>query len=134
MQASKLFHVLRNHKSAINKVSGAIKRFNSKSDKTRSKRKLQLKQWKENFHDSYEDSKIYGQRMFFHDSKFHFLPKTLRSKGTRHFIVKTIYPQGEIGIENQKNGRPFKVNWKYLKLFFENFILEVESTPLKDPI
>ena len=41
----------------------------------RSKRKLQLKQWKENWHDSYEDSKIYRQRMLFHDSKFHLLPK-----------------------------------------------------------
>ena len=75
LQASKLFHVLRKHKSAINKLSRAIKRFNSKSDKARSKRKLQLKQWKENWHDSYEDSKIYRQRMLFHDSKFHLLPK-----------------------------------------------------------
>ena len=115
-------------------MSGAIKRFNSKSDKTRSKRKLQLKQWKENCHDSYEDSKIYGQRMLFLDSKFLLLPKKLRSRGTRHFIVKTIYPRGEIGIKNQKNGRPFKVNWKYLKPFLENFISEVESTSLKDPI
>ena len=122
MQASKLFHVLRKHKSAINKLSRAIKRFNSKSDKARSKRKLQLKQWKENWHDSYEDSKIYRQRMLFHDSKFHLLPKKLRSRGTRHFIVKTIYPRGEIGIKNQKNGRPFKVNWKYRKTFLQNFI------------
>ena len=134
LQAGKLFHVLRKHKSAINKLSRAIKRFNSKSDKARSKRKLQLKQWKENWHDSYEDSKIYRQRMLFHDSKFHLLPKKLRSRGIGHFIVKTIYPHGEIGIKNQKNGRPFKVNWKYLKPFLENFISEVESTSLKDPI
>uniref|UniRef100_A0A2N9EEQ6 Retrotransposon gag domain-containing protein n=1 Tax=Fagus sylvatica TaxID=28930 RepID=A0A2N9EEQ6_FAGSY len=40
----------------------------------------------------------------------------------------------QAGIKNQKNGRPFKVNWKYLKPFLENFILEVEPTPLKDPI
>ena len=72
--------------------------------------------------------------MFFHDSKFHFLPKTLRSKGTRHFIVKTIYPHGKIGIENQKNGKLFKVDWKYLKPFLENFTSEGESTPLKDHI
>jgi hypothetical protein len=134
LQAGKSFHVLRKHKSAINKLSRAIKRFNSKSDKARSKRKLQLKQWKENWHDSYEDSKIYRQRMLFHDSKFHLLPKKLRSRGTRHFIVKTIYPHGEIRIENQKNGRPFKVDWKYLKPFLENFISEGESTPPKDPI
>jgi hypothetical protein len=44
--------------------------------------------------------------MFFHDSKFHLLPKKLRSKGIGHFIVKTIDPHGAIGIENQKNGRP----------------------------
>uniref|UniRef100_A0A2N9HXP6 Retrotransposon gag domain-containing protein n=1 Tax=Fagus sylvatica TaxID=28930 RepID=A0A2N9HXP6_FAGSY len=134
LQASKRFHVLRKHKSAINKLSRAIKRFNSKSDKARSKRKLQLKQWKENWQDSYEDSKIYRQRMLFHDSKFHLLPKKLRSRGIGHFIVKTIYPRGEIGIKNQKNGGPFKVNWKYLKPFLENFISEVESTSLKDPI
>jgi hypothetical protein len=134
LQVDKLFHVLRKHKSAINKLSRAIKRFNSKSNKARSKRKLQLKQSKENWHDSYEDSKIYRQRMFFHYSKFHLLPKKLRSRGIRHFIVKTIYSRGEIGIKNQKNGRPFKVNWKYLKPFLENFISEVESTPLKDPI
>jgi hypothetical protein len=134
LQASKRFHVLRKHKSAINKLSRAIKRFNSKSDKARSKRKLQLKQWKENWQDSYEDSKIYRQRVLFHDSKFHLLSKKLRSRGTGHFIVKTIYPHGEIGIKNQKNGRPFKVNWKYLKPFLENFISEVESTSLKDPI
>jgi hypothetical protein len=134
LQDGKLFHVLRKHKSAINKLSKAIKRFNSKSDKTRSKRKLQLKQWKENWHDSYEDSKIYRQRMLFHDSKFHLLPKKLQSRGTRHFIVKTIYPHDAIGIKNQKNGRPFKVNWKYLKPFLENFVSEVESTLLKDPV
>jgi hypothetical protein len=134
LQACKRFHVLRKHKSAINKLSRAIKRFNSKSDKSRSKRKLQLKQWKENWQDSYEDSKTYRQRVLFHDSKFHLLPKKLRSRRTRHFIVKTIYPRGEIGIKNQKNGRPFKVNWKYLKPFLENFISEVESTSLKDPI
>jgi hypothetical protein len=75
LQAGKRFHILRKHKSAINKLSRAIKRFNSKSDKARSKRKLQFKQWKENWHDSYEDSKIYRQRMLFHDSKFHLLPK-----------------------------------------------------------
>ena len=72
--------------------------------------------------------------MFFHDSKFHLLPKKLRSKGIGHFIVKTIYPHDEIAIKNQKNGRPFMVNWKYLKPFLENFISEVASTPLKDPI
>ena len=133
LQAGKHFLVLRKHKSAINKLSKAIKRFNSKSDKARSKRKLQLKQWKENWHDSYEDSKIYRQRMLFHYSKFHLLPKKLRSRGTGHFILKTIYPHGEIRIENQKNGRPFKVDWKYLKLFLENFISEGESTPPKRP-
>jgi hypothetical protein len=134
LQAGKRFHVLRKHKSAINKLSRAIKRFNSKSNKARSKKKLQLKQWKENWHDSYEDSKIYRQRMLFHDSKFHLLPKKLRSRGTGQFIVKTIYPHGEIGIENQKNGRPFTVDWKYLKPFLENFISEGESTLLKDLI
>ena len=77
LQASKLFHVLRKHKSAINKLSRAIKRFNSKSNQARSKRKLQLKQWKENWDDSYEDSKIYRQRMLFHDSKFHLFLKSL---------------------------------------------------------
>uniref|UniRef100_A0A2N9J0B0 Retrotransposon gag domain-containing protein n=1 Tax=Fagus sylvatica TaxID=28930 RepID=A0A2N9J0B0_FAGSY len=40
----------------------------------------------------------------------------------------------QAGIKNQKNGGPFKVNWKYLKPFLENFISEVESTSLKDPI
>jgi hypothetical protein len=80
LQIGKLFHALRKHKSAINKFPRAIKRFNSKSDKVRSET-LQLKQWKENWHDSYEDSKIYRQRMLFHDSNSIRFQKSLDLEG-----------------------------------------------------
>ena len=127
---------MRNHKGSINQLYGATKKVNSKSVKANPKRKLTLNEWKETLHDACENSRVYRKRtkVHFHKSKLHLFPRKLRSRGTEHFIVKTVNPHGAVRVQNQKNGKPFKFNWKYLKPFLGNFISEVESTPLKDPI
>uniref|UniRef100_A0A2N9GNA7 RNA-directed DNA polymerase n=1 Tax=Fagus sylvatica TaxID=28930 RepID=A0A2N9GNA7_FAGSY len=58
----------------------------------------------------------------------------LRSRWTGPFVVKNVYPYGTIEIENPQNGNIFKVNGQRLKPFLENYIPEVESTPLEDPV
>uniref|UniRef100_A0A2N9I9L5 Reverse transcriptase/retrotransposon-derived protein RNase H-like domain-containing protein n=1 Tax=Fagus sylvatica TaxID=28930 RepID=A0A2N9I9L5_FAGSY len=58
----------------------------------------------------------------------------LRSRWTGPFVVKNVYPYGTVEIENPQNGNTFKVNGQRLKPFLENYIPEVESTPLEDPV
>uniref|UniRef100_A0A2N9I6A0 RNA-directed DNA polymerase n=1 Tax=Fagus sylvatica TaxID=28930 RepID=A0A2N9I6A0_FAGSY len=58
----------------------------------------------------------------------------LRSRWTGPFVVKNVYPYGTVEIENPQNGNIFKVNGQRLKPFLENYIPEVESTPLEDPV
>ena len=68
-----------------------------------------------------------------YNSRLHSFPGKLRSRWTRPFIVKNIFPHGAIEIENPKNGNIFKVNGQCFKPFLENFSQE-ESVNLEDPI
>ena len=135
------------------KAFWAIKMLNFDLDKAGSLRKLQLDELEEIKNESYENSRIYKDRMkVFHDkhiirksfepsqkvllydSRLHLFPGKLRSKWTGPFIVKTVYPHGAIEIENPKNGNVFKVNGHRLKPFLENFPSKLESTTLNEPI
>uniref|UniRef100_A0A2N9HSW3 Uncharacterized protein n=1 Tax=Fagus sylvatica TaxID=28930 RepID=A0A2N9HSW3_FAGSY len=60
--------------------------------------------------------------------------KSRGSRWTGPFVVKNVYPYGTVEIENPQNGNTFKVNGQRLKPFLENYIPEVESTPLEDPV
>jgi hypothetical protein len=135
------------------KTYWAIKQFNFNLDKASSLHKLQLNELEEIRNEAYENSRIYKERMkVFHDknilrksfepsqkvllynSRLHLFPGKLRSRWTGPFVVKNVYPYGTVEIENPQNGNIFKVNGQRLKPFLENYIPEVESTPLEDPV
>ena len=135
------------------KAYWAIKIFNFNLDKAGSLRKLQLNELEEIRHDAYKSARIYKERMkVFHDknilrktfepsqkvllynSRLHLFPGKLRTRWTGPFIVKTVYPYGTVEIENPKNGNIFKVNGQRLKPFLDNFIPEVESMTLENPV
>lgn len=135
------------------KAYWAIKIFNFNLDKAGSLRKLQLNELEEIRHDAYKSARIYKERMkVFHDknilrktfelsqkvllynSRLYLFPGKLRTRWTGPFIVKTVYPYRTIEIENPKNGNIFKVNGQRLKPFLDNFIPEVESMTLENPV
>ena len=77
------------------------------------------------WHESYESSLIYKERLkktivrktfephqkvLLYSSRLHMFPGKLRSRWTGPFVVKVVYPYGEVEIENPKNGKSFKVN------------------------
>ena len=101
----------------------AIKTFNFNLDQAGKQRLLQMNELDELRRESYESSRIYKERLkLFHDktiarktfepnqkvllysSRLHMFPGKLRSRWTGPFIVKVIYPYGEVEIENPENG------------------------------
>ena len=48
--------------------------------------------------------------------------------------MKHVYPYGAFDIENPKNDNVFKINGHRLKVYFDNFLSEDESTGLSDPV
>ena len=58
-----------------------------------------------------------SQKVLLYNSRLHLLPRKLRSRWTRLFIIKNVFLHGAIEIENPKNGNIFKVNGKRLKPF-----------------
>ena len=103
--------------------------------------------------ESYESARIYKERLkLFHDktivrktfephqkvllysSRLHMFLGKLRSRWTGPFVVKVVYPYGEIEIENLENGKSFKVNGQRLKPFLEHFDRQESSEKLVDPL
>ena len=84
------------------------------------------------FHDKYILRKYFepSQKFLLYNSRLHLFPGKLRSRWTRPFIVKNVFPYGAIEIENCKNDNIFKVNRQLLK----NFSQEEESINLENPI
>ena len=48
--------------------------------------------------------------------------------------MKHVYPYEACDIENPNNGNVFKVNGHRLKVYFDNFSVENDSTELSDPV
>ena len=88
------------------------------------------------FHDKHILRKYFelSQKFLLYNSRLHLFPGKLRSRWTRPFIVKNVFPYGAIEIENCKNGNIFKVNRQLLKPFLENFSQEEESINLENLI
>ena len=112
---------------------------------------LQLNELDELWRESYENSRIYKERLkLFHDkaiarkafkpnqkvllysSRLHIFLGKLRSRWTGPFIVKVVYPYGAVEIENLDTGKSFKVNGQRLKPFLEHFDLQENSEDLID--
>jgi hypothetical protein len=49
-------------------------------------------------------------------------------------VIKSISEHGAFKVENLKNRNVFKVNGHRLKPYLENFVAEVETLDLEDPI
>ena len=54
-----------------------------------------------------------------YNSRLHIFSEKLRSRWTRPFLVKEVFPHGAVEIENPNNGVVFKVNGQRVKLFLE---------------
>ena len=131
----------------------AIKTLNFDLAQAGKQRLLQMNELDELRRESYESSRIYKERLkLFHDknivrkifepdqkvllysSRLHMFPSKLRSRWTDPFIVKVVYPYGEVEIENPENGKTFKVNGQHLKPFLDNFDRLEHSEELVDPL
>ncbi|XP_024017304.1 uncharacterized protein LOC112090375 [Morus notabilis] len=60
-----------------------------------------------------------NQRVHLYDSRLHLHPGKLRSRWTGMFVVKRIFPNGAVKVEDPTDGRIFKVNGQRLKNFLE---------------
>ena len=116
----------------------AIKELNFDLTTAGSQRKLQLSELEEIRNDAYENAKIYkertkllhdksilrksfsiGQKVLLYNSRMHLFPGKLRSRWEGPYVIKFIFPNGAIEIENPKTSETFKVNGQRLKSFLE---------------
>lgn len=75
-----------------------------------------------------------NDRVFLYDSRLHKHPGKFRSRWTGPFVVKNVFANGTVEIEDPKDGRIFKVNGQRLKVLIDKQVLEVEDIPLVDPV
>ena len=77
-----------------------------------------------------------GQKVLLYNSRLHLFSGKLKSRWPSPFIIRTMFSQGAIEIEDPKNGNTFKVNGQRLKPFLElrSLEMEMEMTLLEDPI
>ena len=80
-----------------------------------------------------------NEKVLLYNSHLHLFPEKLRSRWTGPYIVKTIFPHGNVEITNPTSGNVFKVNGQTLKPFLKNFakeemVEELENLVYQDPI
>lgn len=75
-----------------------------------------------------------NDRVFLYDSRLHKHPGKLRFRWTGSFVVKNVFINGTVEIEDPKDGQIFKVNGQRLKVFIDRQVPEVENIPLVDPV
>jgi hypothetical protein len=131
----------------------AIRQFNDNENEVGKNRKLQLDELDELRNDAFENAKIskhkmkalhdkhifrkyfhVGQKVLLYNSRLHLFPGKLRTKWIGPFVIQSISEHGAFEVENPKNGNVFKVNGHRLKPYLENFVAEVETLDLEDPI
>uniref|UniRef100_A0A2N9IZ94 Integrase catalytic domain-containing protein n=1 Tax=Fagus sylvatica TaxID=28930 RepID=A0A2N9IZ94_FAGSY len=135
------------------KAYWAIKAFNFDLDEAGKLRKLQLNELEELRNDAYESSKIYkakmkifhdkrilrktfevDQKVYLYDSRLHKHPGKLRSRWDGPYVVKRVFENGAIEVEDPRDGRIFKVNGQRLKPALDRFVPEEETISLEDPV
>ena len=116
-------------------------------------RKFQLTELEELRNNAYENSRIYKAKMkafhdknilrktfkpndqvFLYDSRLHKHLGKLWSRWTGSFVVKNVFTQRAIEIEDPKDGRIFNINGQRLKVLIVRQVSKVEDIPLVDPI
>jgi hypothetical protein len=135
------------------KAYWAIKSFNFDLDETGKLRKLQLNELEELRNDAYESSKIYkakmkifhdkrilrktfevNQKVYLYDFRLHKHPGKLRSRCDGPYVVKCVFENGAIEVEDPRDGWIFKVNGQRLKPTLDRFVPEEETISLEDPV
>ncbi|KAL5548169.1 hypothetical protein UlMin_003400 [Ulmus minor] len=133
----------------------AIRNFNFDLKTSGDERKLQLCELEELRDDAYDnakdlksrmkavhDQKILrknfeqGNRVFLYDTRLHFHPGKLRSRWKGPYIVKRVFPNGVVEIEDPSDGHVFRVNGQRLKLYLEHEQIEErpEEISLEPPV
>lgn len=131
----------------------AIKHVNFDMGEACKLRKFQLTKLEELRNDAYENSRIYkakmkvfndknilrktfkpNDRVFLYDSRLHKHLGKLWSRWTGPFVVKNVFVNETVEIEDPKDGRIFKVNGQLLKVLIDRQVPEVEDIPLVDPV
>ncbi|XP_024195895.1 uncharacterized protein LOC112199067 [Rosa chinensis] len=116
----------------------AIKHYNFDMNAAGEQRALQLNGMEEIRNESYENAKIYKERIKrFHDkvirqktfklnqkvllynSRLRLFPGKLKSRWMGPFLVTKVFPHGAIEIKNLRNNSVFKVNGQRLKPYLE---------------
>ena len=135
------------------KAYWAIKDFNFELDEADKLRKLQLNELEELRNDVYESSKIYkakmkifhdkmilrktfevNQKVYLYDSRLHKHLGKLRSRWDGLYVVKCVFKNGAIEVEDPRDRRIFKVNGQRLKPALVRFVPEEETISLEDPV
>ena len=87
------------------------------------------------FHNQHISRKTFevGQKVLLYNTRLHLFPGKLRSKWSGPYVVKTVYENGAVEIQNPKNNNAFTVNGHRLKHYVETFVAEIETLSLVDP-
>ncbi|KAL5540455.1 hypothetical protein UlMin_042550 [Ulmus minor] len=133
----------------------AIRNLNFDLKTSGEERKLQLCELEELRDDAYDnakdlksrmkavhDQKILrknfeqGNRVFLYDTRLHFHPGKLRSRWKGPYVVKSVFPNGVVEVEDPSDGRVFRVNGQRLKLYLEHERIEErpEEISLEPPV
>ena len=77
----------------------------------------------EYFHDKNIVRKTFklNNRVFLYDFRLYKNPGKLRFRWTYPFVVKNVFANGPVEIEDPKDGRMFKVNGQRLKILIGKF-------------
>ncbi|XP_021995943.1 uncharacterized protein LOC110893132 [Helianthus annuus] len=75
-----------------------------------------------------------GDKVLLYNSQFKLFPGKLKSKWTGPYVVKELFPHGEIELYNEASDVSWKVNGHHLKHYLGGPIdnIEKEETPLED--
>ncbi|CAH9144481.1 unnamed protein product [Cuscuta epithymum] len=73
-----------------------------------------------------------GIKVLLLDSRLRFLPGKIKFKWTGPFVIRRVFPDGAIELENPKSGNIFKVNGERVKRYScsEDSVEQVESLEL----
>ena len=75
-----------------------------------------------------------NQKVLMYNSWLHLFFGKLKSQWQEPYVVKMVFPHGDVDIDNPLNGNIFKVNGQWLKSFLEPFEREETVEDLVDPI
>ena len=88
------------------------------------------------FHDKHIIRKTFipGQKVLLYNSRLHLFLGKLKSRWSRIFVVKIVFPCGAVKVSDTKNGNDFKINGQHLKPFLESVPVNEMIMGLFDPV